>query len=135
MSSRPVPAVGAVIIRDNHILLVKRGSAPSYGKWSVPGGHVELGETMEEALKREVLEETGIDINITRLAGAYDLIVRNEKNIEYHYVIIEFMAEALSDEIKAGSDALECRWVPLAEITKLDVTPTVMNCLRENNLL
>jgi len=90
---------------------------------------VELGETMEAALKREVLEETGIDIKVIRIAGVYDLIVRSDKSIDYHYVIIEFLAEALSDKIKAGSDALECRWVPLGEITKLDVTPTVMNCL------
>lgn len=135
MISHPSPAVGAIIIKDGQILLIKRGSDPSYGKWSVPGGHIELGETMEAALKREVMEEVGIDVKINRLAGVYDLIVQDGENITYHYVLIEFFADTVSGNIKAGSDALECRWVPLTKIDEFDLTPTVIECLRENNLM
>ena len=135
MFNQPIPAVGAIIIKDGHILLIKRGAEPSYGKWSVPGGHIELGETIENALKREVLEETGLGVEISRLAGVYDLIARDGENIEHHYVIIEFLAEAVSGKLRAGTDALECRWVPLAEIANWDVTTTVIACLRENNLI
>jgi 8-oxo-dGTP diphosphatase len=131
----PVPAVGAVIIKDGNILLVKRGSEPAKGKWSVPGGSVEFGETLEEALKREVVEETGLTVDIKKLAGIYNLIVKREGQIQFHYVLIDYFADVISGVPVAATDAVECRWVPLKEIGNYDVTQTVLVCLKKNKLI
>ena len=84
VTRKPVPAVAAVMVRDGKLLLIKRGVEPSKGKWSVPGGRVEWGETLIEAVKREVREETGLEIEVGEVAGVYDLrIERRTSNIEH----------------------------------------------------
>lgn len=130
----PVPAVAAIIMRDGEILLVRRGSEPGIGKWSVPGGSVEIGETLVEAIKREVMEETGLEIDVGDFAGISDLIVRKDGEIQFHYVLSDFFATAKPGEPVAATDASDCRWVPLDEIANYDVTNSLLDRLRAHGL-
>ncbi|MFO7964600.1 MAG: NUDIX hydrolase [Desulfobacterales bacterium] len=119
----PRVAVGALVCRDNRILLIKRGKSPSKGIWSVPGGRVELGETLQEAAEREVLEETGISVKAGDPVYVFDMISRDENAaIEYHFVIVDVSADYLSGEIKAGDDAVDARWVRPDEMRDLGVS-------------
>ena len=123
----PRVGVGAVVLYQGRVLLVRRGGQPSMGKWSLPGGLVELGETTEEALKRELLEECAIDVKILGLAGVISRIVHDpEQRIRYHYVLVDYAAEALSDEVTAGDDAAEACWVDIDRVRELDVTDGVV---------
>jgi mutator protein MutT len=131
----PVPAVGAIILKDDKILLVKRGAEPGIGKWSIPGGSMEFGETMEEAVKREVKEETGLDVEVGKLAGVLDLIVKSDKGIQFHYVLIDYFATAVPGEPVAGTDAAECCWVPLSEIKNYDLTVSLEEMLKKHGLI
>lgn len=106
--SRPIPAVGAFIIRDGKILLIRRAYEPCAGKWSIPGGAIKLGETTIDALRREVFEELGVKLKSMKLLDIYDYISRDENGkIKYHYVIIDFLANPESFEIKPSSEILE----------------------------
>lgn len=119
----PRVGVGAVVLHCGKVLLVRRGGRPSAGKWSLPGGLVELGETTAEAVKRELAEECGIDIRVAGVAGVVDRVVRDaEGRVRYHYILIDFLAHAESEAVTAGSDAAEARWVEPAEVERLDVT-------------
>jgi len=131
----PVPAVAAIILRGSEILLVKRASEPGLGKWSAPGGSVEIGETLEQALSREVREETGLEIEIGELAGVSDLIVRRDGIIRFHYVLIDYFAAVRSGEPVAATDVSECRWVPLEQIGRYDVTESLLDRLRKHGLI
>ena len=131
----PVPAVAAIILRDDEILLVKRGSEPGLGKWSIPGGSLEIGETLEEGLKREVREETGLQIEVGRLAGIGDLIVSDQGVLKWHYLLINYLAVATGGELRPATDATECRWVELSEIRAYDVTKSVLHRLEELGLI
>ena len=119
-----------VLYRDR-ILLVRRGGQPSSGKWSLPGGLVELGETMENAIRRELLEECALAIDVAGVAGTLDRIVQDEAGrIRYHYVLIDFLAYAESDAVTAGSDAAEARWAHPDEMERLDVTDGLVDMVR-----
>ena len=131
----PVPAVAAIILRDRDILLIKRATEPNKGKWSVPGGSMELGETLDQALNREVREETGLEIEIGELAGVNDLIVKHDGEITFHYVLIDYYATVKSGEPSPATDVSECRWVPLDEIGNYGVTISLLDRLRENGLI
>jgi 8-oxo-dGTP diphosphatase len=131
----PVPAVAAIILRGDEILLIRRGCEPGIGKWSVPGGSVEIGETLEEAVKREVREETGLEIEVGELAGVSDLIAKRDGELQFHYVLIDYLAAVTHGEAVAATDAAECRWVRLDEIGAYDVTKTLLDRLRENGLI
>ena len=120
---RPFAGVGAIIFRGDEVLLVKRGSPPALGKWSVPGGLVELGESLEAAVRREVLEEAGIEVNVLDLVAVLDRVIRDEQGeIEYHYVLLDFLCEPAEGAPLAGSDASECCFVPIAELGRYDLT-------------
>lgn len=108
----PLVGVAAVILRDREVLLVQRGKMPGKGEWSLPGGLVELGETVQEALHREVWEEVSIEIEILGLVGVYNRIVKDvNNNIQFHYVIVDYCAQIVSGTPRAGSDAASARWV------------------------
>ncbi|HEX7588110.1 MAG TPA: NUDIX hydrolase [Anaerolineae bacterium] len=111
--SRPICAVGVVVRRDASVLLVQRGNPPRRGAWSLPGGAVELGESLREAARREVLEECGIEIALGELIDAVDLMQRDdERRLQYHYVLIDFAAAYVDGSLRAASDVLDARWVP-----------------------
>jgi len=95
------------------VVLVRRGKPPREGQWSIPGGRIEWGETVQEALLREVMEETGLCVRIRRLIDVVDLVMRDSSGgVIAHYVLVDFATDYLSGELRAGSDAAEARWVP-----------------------
>jgi mutator protein MutT len=116
-------AVGTVVVRNSSVLLVRRGQEPSKGLWSVPGGLVELGETIENAARREVTEETGISIKIVRLLDVADNIIHDgQGKIRFHYVLIDFLGHPLTNSVKPQSDATEARWVKFNELSEYSLT-------------
>ena len=126
----PVIAVAAAVVKGEHILLVRRASEPGRGRWSLPGGAVKLGERLGEAVVREVLEETGLLIEVIRPIDIVETIIRDEDGrIRFHYVIVDYLARPLSGELRASSDALEARWVRLDEALTLDITNTLRRFL------
>ena len=118
----PRVAVGAVVIDANRILLVKRGKAPASGKWAIPGGSVELGETLQQAAEREILEETGLRIRADEPVYTFEVIERDrQEGIRFHYVIVDLAAEYLGGELNPGDDAERAAWVDFADLPDLDL--------------
>jgi 8-oxo-dGTP diphosphatase len=127
----PRVGVGAVVLDKGRVLLVRRGGQPSSGKWTLPGGLVELGETTAEAVRRELREECSIDIEIVDVAGVVERVVRDGAGrVQYHYVLVDFLAYAASDAICAGDDAAEAQWVAIDRVADLDVTDGLMDMIR-----
>jgi ADP-ribose pyrophosphatase len=128
----PGVAVGAVVFKDNCVLLVRRGQPPSEDLWAIPGGSVEIGETLQEAAQREILEETGITIRAGKPVYTFDAIERDGYGkIRFHYVIIDLDADYISGDPIAGDDALEARWVTAQEINDLRVSAPTVKLLKE----
>jgi ADP-ribose pyrophosphatase YjhB (NUDIX family) len=119
----PIVAVGVVIFQDRQILLIQRDKEPSKGRWTFPGGAVELGEPLEEAARREAFEETGLDVEIGDVAAVLDNVVRDaEGRVVYHYVIIDYLARVRGGNLVPGTDVRGARWVGAGELDALDVT-------------
>ena len=119
----PRIGVGAVVLRDDHVLLIRRNRPPSEGKWSLPGGLVNLGEATEAALIREVLEECGLRVRLQGLAGVVERIISDaDGRVRYHYVLVDYVAAPESEDLNPGSDAAEARWVPIGELDRYDTT-------------
>jgi len=116
----PLVAVGAIIIENERVLLIKRAKAPLLGEWSLPGGLLELGETLRQGAVREALEETGLLIQTADLLGVFDRVVRDaDERILYHYVLIDFLCHRKSGEPRAAGDAAEARWFTSSELPAL----------------
>lgn len=121
-----------MIIMRSRILLTVRGKPPSEGMWGLPGGAVEVGETVEEALVREVREETGLDVRPLKLVAVLDSVTKDDDDrVKYHYVLFEYLCEHLSGEVHAGSDAVDTRWVPLADLDSVQVMPTTRRFIQK----
>jgi mutator protein MutT len=130
---QPVVGVGAVIIQNGKILLEKRKSEPGRGKWSIPGGLVELGESISQTVVREVAEETGLEVCEPELIDVVDNVVMDDDGeVKYHFVIIDFFVKLKGGNAKASSDAEELQWVPLSEVEKYDLTKTFRAFLQRN---
>ena len=127
----PKVAVGAVIFDENKILLVKRSNPPAKGKWAVPGGKVMAGENLQYALKREILEETGFNIKVGEIAHVFDVIERDDSQIQFHYVIIDYLCEITGGTLVSGDDALEARWCTANDISTMDVSKHTVNLLKQ----
>ena len=130
----PIPAVAVVVKRDDEFLMIKRGKEPRKGTWTVPGGSIELGETLNEAAEREVMEESRLKVKALKSFTAIDAIYRDtEGKLEFHYVIIYVEAEYLGGEPAAGDDATEVRWVSRREIKEgfPNAEPGTLRIIRE----
>jgi len=129
---QPRVGVGVVVVRRSSVLLVKRGREPSRGLWSVPGGLLELGETLEEAAKREVMEETGIRVRVEKLLDVANHIIRDDRGkTRFHYVLLDYLAHPLTTSVKAESDAAEAKWVRLEDLQSYRLTKGAMKLLRK----
>jgi 8-oxo-dGTP diphosphatase len=132
----PRVGVGAIVIHDRKILLVKRGIEPSLGLWAIPGGTLKLGETLQECAAREILEETGITIKVGACVYVFDYFERDtEGKIKFHYVVVDFAAEYICGEPKGADDAEDARWLSVEELSKLPVANNTLKALREIRFL
>ncbi len=130
---QPVAGIGAVIVHEGKILLEKRGNEPSKGKWSIPGGLVELGESPEQAVIREVKEETCLDVENPSLIDVVSNVDLDEKGkVKYHYVIIDYLVHVKNGKLHAASDAAELRWVSFEEVDGYDLTRSFRVFFRDN---
>lgn len=127
----PVVGVGGVVVRDGRVLLIRRGKAPLYGRWVVPGGTVELGETLEEALVREMEEETSLRVEPIEVLTVFDRIERDGERVVYHYVIVDYLCRWLSGEAKAGSDALDAAWATPEQLAGYDLPPKALEVVED----
>lgn len=131
--AQPVVGVGALIMNSRKILLVKRGIEPGKGKWTIPGGLVELGEAPEETVIREVMEECGLTVENPALVDAVNNIILDKKGrIKYHFVILDFLVELKGGKLTPNEEILEARWVPLEEVEKYDLTRSFRDFLYRN---
>jgi 8-oxo-dGTP diphosphatase len=116
----PLVGVGAVIVREHRVLLIRRGQAPLLGEWSLPGGVLECGETLREAAVREAREETGLMVETVDMLGVYERIIPGDDGrTRYHYVLIDFLCRPVGGDLCAGSDAAEVRWFEREDLPAL----------------
>jgi 8-oxo-dGTP diphosphatase len=123
--NQPILGVGAVILEDGKIVLVKRGVEPALGKWSIPGGAVELGEAVRDAVKREAKEECGLTIELIddKPVDIFDNLVMDKNGgLRYHYILLQFLARPTGGFLKSGSDVTDARLVPLNDVANYDLT-------------
>jgi mutator protein MutT len=123
-STPPQVAVGGIVVSDGRLLMVKRANDPGAGLWTIPGGRVEAGESLTDAVAREVNEETGLDVTVGELAGLFEIPG------EPHFVILDYLATPVTvDAPIAGDDAAEVKWVPLGDVKDLECTPRFVELL------
>jgi 8-oxo-dGTP diphosphatase len=127
----PVVGVGGVVVRDGRALLVRRGKPPLYGRWTVPGGTVELGETLEEAVVREIHEETGLRVEPVEVLTVFDRIDREGERVLYHHVIVDYLCRWLSGEARAASDALDVAWASPGDLARYDLPAKALEVVRD----
>jgi ADP-ribose pyrophosphatase YjhB (NUDIX family) len=136
---RPLVGVGGVIIDDGRSLLIRRGSEPLLGEWSIPGGTLELGETLEEGVARELLEETGLEVRVLELIEVFDRIYLEstagenvpQKGPRFHYVIVDYLCQRLGGQPRAGSDVTDVAWAREKELPAYKLTETATRILRK----
>jgi 8-oxo-dGTP diphosphatase len=118
----PLVGVGAVVIQDHRVLLIRRGTPPLLGEWSLPGGVLECGEALREAVVREAREETGWLVETREMLGVYERVIRDDAGrVQYHYVLVDFLCHAVGGDLKAGSDAADVRWFTHDELPALNL--------------
>src|ERR1017187_2453870 len=138
---QPLVGVGGVVIDNGRALLIRRGSPPLQGQWSIPGGLLELGETLAQGVARELAEETGLEVNVLELIEAVERIhpalpcadgtPGDAVRPQYHFVILDYLCEVRGGTLRAGSDALEYAWAREDQLVKFDLTPLATRVLRK----
>lgn len=129
---RPIVGVGGIVISDSRALLIKRGHPPLEGQWSIPGGTLEVGETLTEGVRRELAEETGIEVRVLELIEVFERIFHDETGkIQYHFVIVDYLCEIVSGEARAGSDVVDLAWADEGELAKFLLTPAATRVIRK----
>jgi ADP-ribose pyrophosphatase YjhB (NUDIX family) len=130
---QPVAGIGAVILKDAQIALIQRGNEPGRGKWTIPGGLVELGEHLEQTVIRETKEEVSLDVvNPTLLDVVDNVDIDIDGKIKYHYVILEYFVQVIGGNLKADSDAIDVQWVQLDNVENYDLTASFRAFFRKN---
>ena len=130
---QPIVGVGAVITCNGKILLEKRKYDPGRGKWSIPGGLIELGESVEQTVVREVLEETGLEVGSPRHIDVVDNVVKDDNgDVKYHFIILDYFVKLRGGTLKAASDAEDLKWVSFDEVEKYDLTKTFRAFFKRN---
>lgn len=120
---RPVVGVGAIILEGDKVLLVERGNEPLKGVWSIPGGALELGESLAEGVRREAREELGLAVEVGELVEVFERITRDaEGRVEYHYVLADYLCTVTGGTLRASDDAADARWVGRSELAALALT-------------
>ena len=133
---KPIVGVGAIVIKEGKVLLVKRAAAPSRGLWAIPGGSLELGETLQRGAEREILEEIGIRIRAGAPVYTFDFLEYDTKNkLQYHFVIVDMEAEYVAGEVQAADDALDARWVSPEDLRSMSVSGNTLKILRERGFI
>jgi len=128
----PLIGVGAVIVQDGRVLLIRRGQPPLLGEWSLPGGVLECGEALREATVREVGEETGLTVETGDMLGVYERVIHGDDGrVRYHYVLIDFLCRPVAGNLKAGSDAAEARWFTRQELPALNLAYDASDVVRK----
>ena len=128
---QPLVGVGAIIIEGNRVVLVKRGHPPLAGEWSIPGGVLEVGETLRQAAVREALEETGLTVEPADLLGVFDRVLPDETGrTKYHYVLIDFLCRRVAGEPHGAGDAIEARWFARQEVDGLSLARDTAEVIR-----
>jgi 8-oxo-dGTP diphosphatase len=128
----PLVGVGAIIIENSRVLLVKRAHPPLQAQWSIPGGVLEVGELVREAAIREACEETGLIVEPGELLGVYDRVLRNaEQRVQYHYVLIDFLCRRVGGELQAADDATEVRWYTREELPALNLAEDTLDVIKK----
>jgi ADP-ribose pyrophosphatase len=129
-ATHPTLGVGGVVVHDGRVLLVRRAKEPLRGRWVVPGGTVELGETLEEAVTREVREETGILVRPLEMMTVFDRIERRDGTVAYHYVIVDYRCAFVSGALEAATDALEAAWVAEVDLDRYELPALALELVR-----
>jgi ADP-ribose pyrophosphatase YjhB (NUDIX family) len=129
---RPIVGVGAIVVQDDKVLLVRRATEPLKGEWSVPGGALELGERLLEGVRREVLEETGLDVEPGEVLEVFDSIFADQQGLtQFHYVLIDYLCRPLSGQLRAGSDVSDARWVREENLGAFQLRDSVEQVVRK----
>lgn len=127
----PLPGVAAVVRRGDQVLLVRRGREPAKGAWALPGGLLELGESVEEGLRRELREECGIEVQVGPLIAVFEPVERDQVGrVRFHFVVLDYLADYLSGELQAADDAADVRWVHIAALDDLPMLPETRAIIR-----
>ena len=129
---RPRVAVGAIVFKDGHVLLVRRGKPPAEDCWAIPGGSVEIGETLQQAAQREIWEETGVGIRARDPVFTFDIIERDlQGSVRFHYVVVDLLADYVEGNPRPADDAADARWVSAADLPRLKVSRVTRDLLRD----
>ena len=129
---RPIVGVGGVVIHGERALLIRRGSAPLEGEWSIPGGMLEIGETILEGVQRELLEETAIEVRVLDLIEVFERVTRDgEGRLKYHFVILDYLCEVVRGEALAGSNVTDVAWARETELGGYSLTPTATRVIQK----
>ncbi len=129
---RPVVGVGGIVVSNGRVLLVRRGAPPLAGQWSIPGGALEAGETLLEGVRRELAEETGVEVRVLDLVEVFERIdLDGGGKTRYHYVVLDYLCEAAGGEAHAGSDVTDVAWVAASELAPYELTPTATRVIQK----
>jgi 8-oxo-dGTP diphosphatase len=129
---RPVLGVGGVVISNGRALLVRRGGPPLQGEWSIPGGMLEIGETLFEGVRRELAEETGIEVRVLDLIEVFERILLDAAGRpKYHYVVLDYLCDAIRGSARAGSDVTAVAWANDSELAQYSLAPTAMRVIEK----
>jgi 8-oxo-dGTP diphosphatase len=129
---RPIIAVGGVVIHGGRVLLVRRGQPPLEGRWSIPGGILEIGETITSAIERELKEETGVSVRVAGLLEIYEKVLRDSDNrAQYHFVILDYICEFVEGVAEAAGDVTDAEWVSEADLEKMQLTSAALRVVKK----